>query len=256
MSSLKETQRLLKVVHQLRQKCPWDSKQTHKTLAPHLLEEAYETLEAIDKRSPKMLKEELGDLLLQVVLHAEISSEKKHFNFEQVAKAIADKMIFRHPHIFQKKAYKDYKSHMKTWTSMKTKENPKKFVLEGIPRALPSLQLSQRYGEIASTVGFDWDNAKQVLNKVKEEIKELEQELKRKRQRPEAISMELGDVFFALSNLSRHLQINAEDCAKQSALKFSKRFTEMEKIKRKEGKKLTDCDLEELEKTWQRIKKS
>src|SRR5688572_12086259 len=156
MDSLKETQRLLEVVHDLRTKCPWDRKQTHKTLVPYLLEEAYETIDAIDGGSPDEFREELGDFLLQVRLHAGNATERMGFRFEDVAKAIADKMVRRHPHIYGDVKYTSPKQHKKLWTELKAKEKPKRSRLDGIPRAMPALQLSQRYGEIASSVGFDW----------------------------------------------------------------------------------------------------
>lgn len=255
MSSLKETRRLLRVVHDLRTQCPWDRKQTHRSLAPHLLEEAYEVLEAIENGSPIQLKEELGDLLLQIALHAELSNERKHFNFDEVARVISDKMIRRHPHIYQKKRIRNIKAHMRVWTRMKSQEKPKNHLLEGIPKALPGLQLSQRYGDIASTVGFDWKRPEDVLLKVHEEFGELEKEIISRRKTKSRISMELGDIFFSLSNLARHLRVDAERAAKLSALKFAKRLTRMEDLKRREGKALSDCSPMELEKAWEKAKR-
>lgn len=254
MNTLKETKKLLKVVHLLRKKCPWDSRQTHKSLAPHLLEEAYETLEAIRKRDGEKLKEELGDVLLQVVLHSELAKEKGLFSFEDIAKVVSDKMIRRHPHIW-KKDKKDLKNHMKIWTSIKSSEKNKEHHLTGIPIALPSLQLSARYGEIAASVGFDWDSHREVFKKVTEEIRELKKELDKKRLNKRLISSELGDIFFVLANLCRHLKINAEEAAKMGALKFLKRFSRMEKLIKKKGKKLHECSMYELEIAWKYVKR-
>src|SRR5208283_2582430 len=145
------------IVHRLRRECPWDRKQTHRSLVPYLLEEAYETVDAIESRKSDLLREELGDLLLQVVLHAELCDEKGEFSFEDVARAIGEKMVRRHPHVFEKQGKKkstDPKEHQKNWTRLKSKEKPERSLLGGIPHAMPALQLAQRYGEIASSVGF------------------------------------------------------------------------------------------------------
>jgi MazG family protein len=256
---LEETRRLLKVVYDLRRKCPWDRKQTHKTLIPYLVEEAYETIDAIESGKKEDLREELGDLLLQVVLHTELESQRRRFDFEDVARTIAEKMIHRHPHIYKKaEAASNLKQHVANWTKLKNEQRPKKLLLEGIPRALPGLHLAQRYGEIASSVGFDWDSAAEVLVKVREELRELEREIKRKgaKKKRAAVEMELGDLFFTLANLARHLGLDADAAARKSAAKFGDRFTRLEKKKRKQGKRLVDCSMDELEAGWRQIKRS
>ncbi len=253
--NLKETRRLLKVVGDLRKKCPWDKKQTHRTLLPYLVEEAYETIDAIERGDSDAMREELGDLLLQVALHSEIASEKHRFDFEDVSKGISEKMIRRHPHIYDNTKFSDLKTHLKNWTNLKAKEKPKKFLLEGIPRALPGLQLSQRYGEIASSVGFDWENAAEVLDKVKEELGELTAEIRAKKPRRSRIEMELGDLLFTLANLARHLRVDADRSARRSAAKFADRFTRLEKNKRRQGKRLQDCPQKELDRAWEALKK-
>jgi tetrapyrrole methylase family protein / MazG family protein len=255
-NGLKETERLLKVVYDLRRKCPWDRKQTHRTLIPYLVEEAYETVDAIESGDEDALREELGDLLLQVVLHAELESQKRRFTFEDVARGIAEKMIRRHPHVYKNEAVaSNLKGHSRNWTKLKELEKPKKTLLEGTPRALPGLQLAQRYGEIAASVGFDWEKASQVLDKVKEELGELETELRRRKKRKVAIELELGDLFFSLANLARHLGVDADAAARKSAAKFADRFTKIEKKKRAEGKSLTDCTMEELDRAWESVKR-
>lgn len=254
--SLTQTERLLKVVHDLRTKCPWDKKQTHKTLIPYLLEEAYETIDAIEKNERSSLREELGDVLLQVALHAEIAKEKGGFTFEDVARSITDKMIRRHPHIYQKKEVKDYKTHLQNWTKLKAKEKPKRSLLEGTPKALPALQLAHRYGEIASSVGFDWESATQVMKKVKEELCEFETEVgKKKRASKENIEMELGDLLFSITQLSRHLKIDAEAALRKANGKFEQRLTAVEKKVRRKGKELSDCSPQELESAWNTVKR-
>lgn len=254
--SLKETERLLKVVHDLRTKCPWDRKQTHKTLVPYLIEEAYEAVDAIEGNKKRALCEELGDVLLQVALHAEIASEKKNFSFEDVAREIADKMIRRHPHIYAKAKVKDYKTHMKNWQKLKAEEKPKqKSLLSGVPKVLPALQLSQRYGEIAGSVGFDWDTAADVMQKVREEVGELEKEVKRSKRDVKNLELEFGDMLFSLSQIARHLKVDAEAALRKSTEKFAARFGQMEEIQRKKGRALHDSTKDELEVLWNQVKK-
>lgn len=254
IKKLKETAKLLRVVHRLRKRCPWDKKQTHQSLIPYLVEEAYETIDAIDNKDSRNLMEELGDLLLQIALHAEISAEKRKFNFEDVARSITKKMIRRHPQIFGNGKYKDLQTHLRNWTILKREEKPKRFLLDGIPRSLPSLQLAQRYGEIAAGVGFDFASAKQVIAKVKEEISELEAELTKKAAPTPALELELGDILFAVANLGRHLKLNSETALRKSSRKYYARFAEMEKAIAAKGKKLSDCNMLELEAQWQRAK--
>jgi tetrapyrrole methylase family protein / MazG family protein len=252
---LKETNRLLEVVHQLRKDCPWDRKQTHKSLIPYLIEEAYEAVSAIEEKSRDNLREELGDLLLQIVLHSEISDEKGQFDFEDVAKSITEKMIRRHPHIFGDAEIKSAKAQTKHWSKLKSLEKPDRSLLSGLPKALPALQLAQRYGEIAASVGFDWKNATDVLEKVNEELEELIVEIKRRPRRQSALEMELGDLLFTLTRLAGHLSIDSERALRKSSQKFEERFGELEKEMKSRGKLLSDCKLPEMEEAWQKIKK-
>jgi MazG family protein len=250
-----EISEFLDVVHELRTKCPWDKKQTHQSLSKYMLEEAYEAAEAMNKKDKEALKEELGDVLLQVALHSEIASEKKWFDFEEVAKTISDKMIRRHPHVFGDAKVKDYKTHLKNWTKLKQKEKPKKKILEGIPKALPALQLSQRYGEITSSVGFDWKKSSDVFKKVKEELGELQEEIKLNKSKSR-IEEELGDLLFSLAQLARHLGLDAERSLRDSNLKFSKRFEKLENKLQKKGMIISQCSPDELEDAWQSIKEN
>jgi len=252
--SLPETSRLLDVVHQLRTRCPWDKEQTHRSLIPYFLEETYEAVDAIEGNSPEALREELGDVLLQVTLHAEIAGENEGFDFEMVAKGIADKMIRRHPHVFADQKTTDAKTHAKRWTELKSKEKPKRFLLAGIPRAMPALALSQRYGEIAASVGFDWSHPSQVMEKVMEEWGELKEALAKKKPNRNEVELELGDLLFTLANLARHLKLDAEAALRASAGKFHDRFTQVEKGKRDEGKHLGECSVQELEAAWEAVK--
>ncbi len=250
-SELVAIQNLLKVVHALRTKCPWDKKQTHKSLVRYLLEEAHEAAEAIQEGDFKNIKEELGDVLLQVVLHSEIAQEKKKFSFEEVCNTISEKMVRRHPHVFG--GEKSPKNNSKRWSELKAKEKPERALLEGTPTSLPALILAQRYGEIASSVGYDWTNTKSLISKVKEELFELEVEIKKKKTKN--AEMELGDLLFTITNLARHLKIDSEAALRKSSKKFKVRIEKVESKFKAKGKKLKDCTPEELDLAWQQVKK-
>lgn len=254
LKSCQQTAKFLEVVHQLRKKCPWDKKQTHASLSRYLLEEAYEAVETMNPPHPEGLKEELGDVLLQVALHSEIANEKKWFDFEAVAEGISEKMIRRHPHVFAGVKVKDDKAVVANWTKLKQKEKPKKKIWEGIPKALPSLQLAQRYGEITSSVGFDWKNTSDVLLKVKEELRELEIEVK-KGKSLKRVEEELGDVLFSLAQLGRHLGVDAERSLRTSNTKFVNRFEKLDKRLQSLGKTFKDLSEKALEREWQAIKR-
>lgn len=247
---LKETERLLRVVHELRTKCPWDRKQTHTSLVPYLIEESFEAVDAIEKRNRRSLEEELGDVLLQIALHAEIASESRYFDFESVARSLADKMIRRHPHIYAQAKYKDYKTHLKNWTESKQRDKPKKGRLSGLPTALPALQLAHRYGEIAGSIGFDWTSVSPVQKKVMEEWQELSWEIRRRKSK-RRIEEELGDLLFTIANLARHLDIDAESALRTANTKFRSRFEKLEK----RLPPFKKPSLQELEKLWRQIKK-
>jgi MazG family protein len=242
-----------KTVKNLRKKCPWDKKQNHSSLTKYLVEETYEAIEAIENKNPKKIEEELGDVLLQVFLHAEIASEKKHFDIFSIAKKIDQKMKVRHPHIYGDLKYKDYKTHIKNWNNSKTKENPKKSLLEGTPKSMPALLLAQRYGEVAAGVGFDWPNIQGVIDKVTEECLELKKEIKNKNKKK--MEMEFGDLLFTLTRLASYLKVDAEKALKISSDKFYKRFSALELEFSKKGKKLSDSTIAEMEKVWQQVKK-
>lgn len=252
--SLKETRRLLKIVKELRELCPWDRKQTHQSLVKYLIEEAYETADAIERKNPSEMQEELGDVLLQVALHAEIAGERGLFSFEDIAKSIADKMVRRHPHIYEKKKAYDLKNHLRNWNQLKSEEKPKAYLLEGIPRLLPALQLAQRYGEAAASVSFDWQTPEEVFEKVKEELGEFSEEMTRSHRKRDRLEMEMGDLLFTLSHLARHLGFDAETALRKSSQKFAARLTKIEEMKRGEGKRLADCSAPELEAAWNHIK--
>lgn len=250
----RETARLLQVVHELRTQCPWDKKQTHKSLLPYLLEEAYESAEAIREAKPEALREELGDLLLQIALHSEIAAEKGWFTFEDVSRGIREKMVRRHPHVYAKAKKLSPKAQSARWTELKQNEKPKRKRLEGTPKSMPALMLAQRYGEIAASVGFDWKNVSGVFTKLAEEVQELRAEIRKPKKNKRRIQEELGDMVFCLANLARHLGVSAEEAGRVSALKFAKRFGAMETELAKEKKKPSSLSSQAWEKAWQRAK--
>lgn len=253
---LPQTTEFLKVVERLRNECPWDREQTHKTLIPYLLEEAYETIDAIQSKNKDSFREELGDLFLQVVLHAEISKQDGGFSFEDVVKGIKDKMVRRHPHVFgDAKKMKNAEEQLKNWSKVKGEEKPDKSLLAGLPKAMPALQLAQRYGEIAASVNFDWPDIKQVMEKVNEEMDELKVEMKRKKRKRADLEMEMGDLLFVLTRLAAHLDLDAERALKASCQKFQKRFEKMEKHFKKAKKPMAEASLKELEAVWNKAKR-
>jgi tetrapyrrole methylase family protein/MazG family protein len=248
-----EMERLIGIMAALRgpKGCPWDRKQNHEMLVPYLVEEAHEAIEAIYERNYKKLEEELGDLLLQVVFHAQLAKEKKRFDFEKVAKGISDKLIRRHPHVFGKKEKLTPAQVLENWERRKLKEK-ETGVLESIPKTMPILFRAQRVQEKAAQFGFDWKKANQVVPKLKEEIKEVENDLKRKSGK---LEKEIGDLFFTVINLSRHLRVNPEKALRSSVEKFEKRFAFIEASLKKQKRNLGEVGLKELDRLWNRAKK-
>ena len=236
---------LIKTLKTLRdpEGCDWNRGQTHETLIPYLLEETYEVIEAIENKDFELLKEELGDLLLHIIFQAELADEKNKFNIYDSILNINQKLINRKPHIFSDSNDDQWK--LGKWEKAKKIEKNRKSVLEGVPKALPSLTKARRIQEKAAGVGFDWDNNKKVLDKVDEEILELKEAIIKK----DGIDEEFGDVLFSLVNLSRHLDIDPESSLKKSTIKFIKRFKEIEK--EVDIEKLT---LDELDEIWNRNK--
>ena len=244
--------KLIDIVKKLREPggCEWDRKQTHSSLIPYLLEETYEVIEAIDNKDYKALKEELGDLMLHVVFQADLASDTSIFTIEDSIENINKKLIDRHPHIFDKKD--NVKIEKGSWELAKQKEKNRESVLDGVPKALPGLIRGRRIQEKAAGVGFDWDKKEQVLLKVDEEICELKEAILKNK----GIEDELGDVFFSLINLSRHLDINPESSLKKSIEKFSKRFKKIEKDLKLKNIRMKDLALDELDELWDKNKKN
>tara|TARA_Y100001960_G_C14579325_1_gene779902 strand:- start:53 stop:808 length:756 start_codon:yes stop_codon:yes gene_type:complete len=242
--------KLISIVKTLRAPngCDWDREQTHKSLIPYLLEETYEVIEAINENNYESLKEELGDLLLHIIFQAELANEKNKFNIEDSIININKKLVDRHPHVFN-----DNKDELYTkgnWELTKQKEKKRTSVLEGVPKSLPKLLKARRIQEKAAVVGFDWDDLNQVIAKVEEELIELKEAIKINKGKEE----ELGDLLFAIVNLSRHLDIDPENSLHKAINKFSIRFNKIEKKLSIKNIKMESLTLEELDKFWNQVK--
>ena len=250
-----EFERLKDIMKQLRAKCPWDRKQTHASLRPYLIEEAYETLEAIDRGDPDELREELGDLLLQIVFHATLAEERGAFTMDDVVRTINDKMVSRHPHVFGDAKFETAEEVVGQWEERKKEEGKlRESILEGIPESMPALLRAQRLQSRAAKAGFDWEHVKDVLDKVEEEFGEFREALHERDE--DRVEDELGDILFALVNVSRFTGINAENALRRTIAKFIKRFRHIEMRASEEGRELRDMSLEEMEQHWQESKGS
>ncbi|TDF73409.1 nucleoside triphosphate pyrophosphohydrolase [Candidatus Syntrophosphaera thermopropionivorans] len=254
---MKEFQKFVDIIAQLRDPvsgCPWDIKQTPQSLIPNMVEELYEVVEAIEDGDNVALMEELGDLLLHIVMQAQLASESGAFNIIDVLNHINDKLVRRHPHVFGELELKDADTVKKNWERLKKAEKQeRKSVLEGIPRALPALIYAQRMQEKAASVGFDWDDVPPILEKIDEETKELKSALETEDQT--RIKEEVGDLLFTIVNLARKLHLDAESALKETARKFSKRFQYIEEQYRQNGENINEASLEELNSFWELSKK-
>jgi tetrapyrrole methylase family protein / MazG family protein len=235
--------------------CPWDREQTHASLRTHLMGEAYETLAAMDSGNPGEIAEELGDLLLQIVLNAQIASEDGEFNMADVLRGIYDKIIRRHPHVFGDVLLDGVQGVLKNWEKLKAVERansraPEKGLLDGVPLALPALSQAQEYQDRAARVGFDWKEVSGVLDKIAEEIQEV-----REVTNEDELIAELGDLFFALVNLARWKKVDAESALRCTSMRFKKRFSFVEQEAKKQGRKLSEMSMDEMELLWQEAKK-
>ena len=244
----KAFERMLIIMDELREQCPWDKKQTMDSLRYLTIEELYELSDAIlDKDMPE-IKKELGDLLLHIVFYARIASETNDFDISDVINGVCDKLVHRHPHIYGDVKVDDEVEVKKNWEKLKLKEG-KKSVLEGVPRSLPAIVKAFRIQEKVRGIGFDWDNKSQIWEKVLEEIEELKAEVENKNK--ERIESEFGDVLFALINYARFIDVNPEDALERCNKRFIKRFQIMESKLKKEGKDLSAMNLKEMERYWQ-----
>ncbi|MDP6525754.1 MAG: nucleoside triphosphate pyrophosphohydrolase [Kiritimatiellia bacterium] len=249
--------RLLEVISTLRGPggCPWDREQTLETLRPFLLEEAYELLDAIESGDADRHRDELGDVLLQVLLQSSIRQESGDFDFNDVADSLADKLVRRHPHVFGDVRVKDSKEVIKNWKEIKKGEKdgePGESVLEDVPRCMPSLRRAQKIQSRASGVGFDWDHVDEVIAKLEEELSEVKEAISSNDDK--ALREEIGDLLFSVVNLSRFRRIDADEAMDAAISKFRHRFSEVERRIHESGRKLSDCTLEEMEAEWQAVK--
>jgi len=247
--------RVVKIMEILRGEggCPWDREQTRESLKPYLIEEAYEVLEAIDEQDPEKLKEELGDLLLQVVFHAQIAKEKGEFDISQVLQTLAEKLIRRHPHVFGEAKVENAQEVLENWEAIKEREEGHSFTLEGVPSSLPALLQARRIQDKASRVGFDWSQIESVWEKVAEEWGELKDACAKGDR--DAMRRELGDLLFGIVNLSRFLGIDAEDALRQCNKRFINRFSYVEKRLREQGLTPQEADLETMDRYWEEAKR-
>ncbi|MET6996123.1 nucleoside triphosphate pyrophosphohydrolase [Chitinophaga defluvii] len=246
-------QRLLGIMDDLREKCPWDKKQTIQSLRQQTIEELYELTDAITEENWKAIREELGDLLLHVVFYAKIGTEQQQFNINDVINGICDKLISRHPHIYGDVKVENEEEVKQNWEKLKLKEG-KTSVLSGVPLSLPALIKAMRLQEKAKQVGFEWDNKQQVWDKVKEEMTEMEEAVNAGTIND--IEAEFGDVLFSLVNYSRFLKIDAENALERTNKKFIRRFREMEEMAKAAGKHLDEMTLTEMDELWNQAKKT
>jgi tetrapyrrole methylase family protein/MazG family protein len=253
---MSEFERLVKIMRKLRAPdgCPWDREQTHKSLIPYMLEETYEVIDSIEDNDMEKLREELGDLLLQIVFHSQMASEKESFNVEDVARSISEKLINRHPHIFKEKAELTPDEVTQNWEQIKLKEKTDKSesALSGIPRTAPALLRAFRLQQKAARFGFDWEKWEDVLDKTEEEIAELKVAIES--DSADKIEEEIGDLLFSVVNLARFLKVDPETALNRMNKKFIERFQYVEKKLAKNGKSLNDSNLEEMDSFWNEAK--
>jgi nucleoside triphosphate diphosphatase len=273
MNDFKQLKRLMDIMAQLRDPdngCPWDLEQDLKSLVPYTLEEAYELAEAIENENESETVKELGDLLFHLVFYAQLGNEQGLFNLERIAQTVSDKMIFRHPHVFSNHTYKNQQEFEKDWLKRKqsekkqaqlSKDNTVKptlpvSLMDDVSTSLPAMTRSTKLQKKAAHIGFDWNNPKDVLNKLKEEIKELEQEIEHVRENNDLsrIKDELGDVLFSCINLSRHCKLDPETILRQANTKFSERFRKMEEQYKYDHDKMEKASMNELEQIWAGVK--
>ena len=256
---MKETQRLLAIMARLRDPqggCPWDRRQTFKSIAPYTVEEAYEVADAIERNDMVALREELGDLLLQVVYHARMAEEADLFRFEDIAAGIGDKLTARHPHVFGSTEFTDSTQQTSDWEARKAAERAARSqtgVLEGVPLGLPALIRAEKLQKRAARVGFDWSTLEPVFAKIREELGELERELAAGAA-TERLEDELGDVLFAVANLARKLQVDSEQALRGTNRKFERRFRHVEARLAAKGKQPEEASLDEMDGYWDEAK--
>jgi nucleoside triphosphate diphosphatase len=258
---LSEITRLLEIMARLRDPetgCPWDREQTYASIVPHTIEEAYEVADSVAREDYSELRDELGDLLLQVVFYSQIAREEGRFCFDDVVASINDKLVRRHPHVFSDASYESEAARSEAWESQKARERDQKVGrpsgrLEGVAMALPALSRAVKLQKRAARAGFDWEDMEPVFDKIQEELEELRHEIREGAPRAR-LEDEMGDILFAATNLSRHLGLEPEAALRSTNRKFERRFGYMESRLEAQNRVLEECNLEELEQLWQEAK--
>lgn len=248
--------RIIEITKVLRQECPWDRKQTHESLTKCMIEEAYEVVEAINEKDMANLREELGDVMLQVIFHGILAEEEKEFNITDLTNDICEKMIRRHPHIFLEEDIKTIDKVLEKWENVKSEEHGDSMVtdrLERVPKALPSLMRSFKVQSKASQIGFDFMNADEAVHKIEEELKELHEAIASGES--DKVNEELGDLLFSAVNAARMLDIDPEKSLNESTSKFIRRFAIMENLSMEEDHSLTDLGFDEMDRLWNKAKR-
>lgn len=243
-------QELLEIMDRLRAECPWDKKQTNESLRNLTIEETYELADAILEENPDEIMRELGDMLLHIVFYAKIGSETGDFDMADIIKNLNEKLIYRHPHIFSDSKVNDAEDVKKNWEELKMREGKK--VLEGVPGSLPAMIKANRIQDKVKAVGFDWDEKSQIWDKVREELEELETEVRNEDQ--EKTELEFGDLLFSVINAARLYGVDPETALEKTNLKFIKRFGYLEKNTLRKGRSLKDMNLDEMNKIWEQAK--
>ena len=251
---IKEIERLTKIIKELRDKCPWDRKQTMKSLRSLTIEEVFELSDAIINKDDKNIEEELGDLLLHIIFYAQIGSEKNIFNLESICRKLNDKLIERHPHVYGKKNLKTESEVNESWEMIKQKKRKLKGTLNNIPNGIPAMIKSMRVQEKVKSVGFDWNHKEEVIKKIHEELSEVKEEINKKNN-SKKIKEEIGDLIFSVINLARFINIDPEEALENTNKKFIKRFQHMEDEIKENKKNLKIMSLEEMNMYWEKAKK-
>ncbi|UDW83592.1 nucleoside triphosphate pyrophosphohydrolase [Pasteurella canis] len=254
-------QEFVKLIAQLRNPnggCPWDLKQNYQTMIPCLTEETYEVIEAIQQNNMQDLKEELGDLLLQVVFFSQLATEDEHFTFDDVVNTVSSKIIRRHPHVFGNKKAHNEQEALQNWNAIKAQENQNKgqtSILDNIPHAFPALMRAEKLQKRGAKVGFDWNETTHVIEKIKEELNEVQQEIEKSPRQQAKIEEEIGDLLFAVVNLSRHLHCQPEESLRKANHKFEQRFRAVERKLKQNNKTFADSSLIEMDLLWDEVKR-
>lgn len=257
MDNIKELLKIMETLRDPKDGCAWDVEQTFKTIAPYTIEEAYEVAEAVEQDDMNGLKDELGDLLFQVVFHAHMAEEAGHFDFSDVVDAIAEKMIRRHPHVFADDNFRTAEEQTVAWEEQKAEERAakkQKSILDGVTVGLPALTRAVKLQKRAARVGFDWPETSQVIDKLQEEMLELSEELVADQQDQAKIEEEFGDMMFVYANLARHLKIDPEEALRAANTKFTRRFNKIEQHIENEQNSFDKYSLDELEEFWVKAK--